>query len=149
MKKWPLFALLPLLWMSCAKPESFDFIGISSIRVKNFSFSDAALEVTGSFYNPNKYPVQLKDAAVDLIINEIFLGQTLLDSTLIIPAKDTFHLPVTMNVKLAAEQIKLVGKLMSGQREFDVELKGKTKIGRGGVFINYPIQYKGTQMIEL
>lgn len=148
MKKWSLYALLPLLWFGCAKPDSFDFLGIQSINVKSISFTEAQLELVGSFYNPNNYPVQFKDATVDVTINNQFLGTTTLDSLITVPKKDTFHLPVLLNAKLSMNLLGLATQLFQGDQDFEIELKGKSKIGRGGVFINYPINYKGKPMID-
>lgn len=148
MKKWTFLALLPLLIVSCARPETFEYLGIQSIKVKSMNFSEANLEIVGAFYNPNKFPVQFKDAAVDLSINGVFLGQSNLDSTIVVPKKDTFQLPVLLNVKMSMEMVNLVAGFMGGEKEFEIELKGKSKIGRGGFFINYPIYYKGQEKID-
>jgi LEA14-like dessication related protein len=148
MKKWTFLALLPFLMVSCAKPETFEYLGIQSIKVKSMNFSEANLEIVGAFYNPNKFPVQFKDASVDLSINGVFLGQSNLDSTIVVPKKDTFQLPVLLNVKMSMEMINLVARFMGGEKEFEIELKGKSKIGRGGFFINYPIYYKGQEKID-
>ncbi|WP_158624821.1 LEA type 2 family protein [Gynurincola endophyticus] len=148
MKKWIFLALLPFLMVSCAKPETFEYLGIQSIKVKSMNFSEANLEIVGAFYNPNKFPVQFKDASVDLSINGVFLGQSNLDSTIVVPKKDTFQLPVLLNVKMSMEMINLVARFMGGEKEFEIELKGKSKIGRGGFFINYPIYYKGQEKID-
>jgi hypothetical protein len=91
--------------------------------------------------------MQLKTAQVDVFFNEKFVGHSVLDTLINIPKADTFLIPVSMDVKLKnllsnAAQLLLNPDVM-------VKLNGNAKIGRGGIFVNVPINYEGKQRIDL
>jgi hypothetical protein len=43
--------------------------------------------------------------------------------------------------------MQLVQALGQGQQEVKVKLDGNARVGRGGIFINYPIKYEGMQKL--
>src|SRR5215831_11909113 len=100
MKKMLLWGLLPLLLAACAKPKDFDYLGISGFKVVNFGIKQSTVSVNVKYYNPNKFPVTMKHADVDVYINNNYFGKTILDSTIHISAKDTFNLPVVLTVEM-------------------------------------------------
>lgn len=90
----------------------------------------------------------MKRAEVDVYVNSNFFGHSILDSTIKIPRKDTFYLPVQMTVNMANTAIGLIQTFGGGQQEVMIKLDGKARIGRGGFFINYPIKYEGPQKLK-
>ncbi|WEK34904.1 MAG: LEA type 2 family protein [Candidatus Pseudobacter hemicellulosilyticus] len=147
MKKWLLGACLPLLILACAKPTSLDYLGINSVRVLSFGFKESTVAAGVSFYNPNRSPLTMKKAEVKVYINDNYFGTTILDSTIHIPKKDTFNLPVVLTVDMKNLGLGFLQTL--GQEQVKVKLEGSTRIGRSGIFINYPIRYEGMQEIKL
>jgi LEA14-like dessication related protein len=148
MKKMLLWALLPLLLAACAKPKDFDYLGISDFKVVNFGLKQSTVSVNVKYYNPNKFPVTMKHADVDVYINNNYFGKTVLDSTIHISGRDTFYLPVLLTVEMNANAISLMQSFGQGQREFPIKLDGKARVGRGGFYINYPIKYEGSQKLS-
>jgi hypothetical protein len=41
-----------------------------------------------------------------------------------------------------------VQNLIAGHDSVKVKLEGKAKVGRGGIFVNYPIRYEGKQPLK-
>jgi LEA14-like dessication related protein len=148
MLKKLLIASLPILALGCAKPTGFDYLGVRSVKVVRFGLKESTVSAEVGYYNPNKYPVTMKNADVDVYVNDSYFGHTTLDSTLHIPKKDTFYMPVLLTVNMSATTIGLIQTFGQGQDSVKVRMEGKAKIGRGGIFINYPIKYEGMQKLK-
>jgi LEA14-like dessication related protein len=148
MRKTIGWMLLPLLAVACAKPTGFNYLGIRNFKVIQFGLKESTVGADAEFYNPNKYPVTMKGGSVDVYVNNNFFGKTTLDSTIQIPKKDTFLLPVVLKVNMNNTAIGLLQTLAAGQDSVLIKLDGSAKVGRGGLFINYPIRYQGMQKIK-
>jgi LEA14-like dessication related protein len=148
MKKLTIWALLPLLLIGCAKPTGFDYLGIRNLKVLQFGLKESTVGLDVEYYNPNKFPVTMKSADVDVYVNNNYFGKTLLDSTIKVPRRDTFLLPVVLKVSMNSSVLKLLQAWGQGQQEVLLKMEGKARIGRGGIFINYPIRYEAMQKLE-
>lgn len=148
MRKLSLWALLPLLAISCAKPTGFNYLGVRNFKVMKFGLKESTVGADAEFYNPNKFPVTMKGGSVDVYVNNNFFGKTILDSTIQVPKKDTFLLPVVLKVDMTASAMQLIQTLATGSDSVKIKLDGSAKIGRSGIFINYPIRYEGMQKIK-
>jgi LEA14-like dessication related protein len=145
-KLW--WALLPILLVACAKPTGFDYLGVRNIKVVKFGMKESTVQAEVGYYNPNRYPVTMKRAEVDVYVNSNYFGHTDLDSTIHIPRKDTFYLPVLLTVNMTNTVMGVLQTLGAGQEDVMIKLDGKARIGRGGLFINYPIKYEGLQKLK-
>lgn len=148
MRKLSLVILLPLLAVGCAKPTGFNYLGVKNFKVMHFGLKESTVGADAEFYNPNKYPVTMKGGSVDVYVNNNFFGKTTLDSTVQVPKKDTFLLPIVLNVDMNATAMGLIQTLSSGTDSVLIKLDGNAKVGRGGIFINFPIRYQGMQKIR-
>jgi len=147
MNKKLLWALLPFFLFACAKPKDFDYLGVTDLKVLKFGLKESTVSVNVKYYNPNKYPVTMKHADVDVYVNNNYFGKTILDSTIHITGRDTFYLPVLLTVEMNSNAMSLMQSFSQGQREFQFRIEGKARVGRGGFYINYPIKYEGTQKL--
>jgi LEA14-like dessication related protein len=148
MRKNTWWVLLPLLAVGCAKPTGFDYLGVRNFKVIKFGLKESTVGADVEFYNPNKFPVTMKRGSVDVYANNNYFGKTTIDSTIKVPAKDTFLLPVTLKVDMNNTAIGLIQTLASGTDSVHIKLDGSAKIGGRGIFINYPIRYAGMQKIK-
>ncbi len=139
--------ILPFLWTACAKPTSLDYLGIKNVKVLSFGLKESTVAVDVKYYNPNSYPLTMKKAEVDVYVNNNYFGKTILDSTIRIPRKDTFYLPVVLTVDMKNSGMSILQTL--GKEDVMVRLDGNARIGRSGIFINYPIKYEGLQKLKL
>lgn len=149
MKKATWLLLLPLFvlgWLGCAKPTSLDYLGIRNVKLLSMGWKESTVAVDVEYYNPNRYPLTLKNADVSVFVNDKYFGKTTFDSTLTIPKLDTFLMPVKLTVDMANTGISFLQTL--GSEEVNIRLEGSAKIGRSGIFINYPIKYEGKQKIS-
>ena len=74
------------------------------------------------------------------------LGHFTIDTMIQVPANGDFWLPVKlqldMNKILKNSLVALLAK------EVTIKVEGKARVGKGPVFINYPIRYEGKQTLE-
>jgi hypothetical protein len=133
---------LVLFVTSCAKPKDFDYLGFQNVKVLKWGIKESTVGMDVQFYNPNSR-LQIRRADVDVHINNIYLGRTVMDSLINIPKKDTFIIPMIMTV----ETVSAVSGVLQSFSDTSVlvKLDGKATVGKSGVFINYPIKYEGNQ----
>jgi LEA14-like dessication related protein len=141
--KWSAIGLL--LWVAgCRQPQAPEYYGFQNLQVSGISGGQTNLSATVKLFNPNPYSLQLKRAEVDIAINGKHSGHSLLDSTIFIPAKDTFYVPVAMQVDLKSLFNNAL-QLLMGKKDATITLDGRVKIKRGTFTFNRPFHYEGRQ----
>ena len=125
-----------------AAPVYYDF---TNLRIDSIGEAQSVVSAELKYYNPNNYPLQLKQGEVDVYLNQQFAGHSFLDSLVVIPRKDTFYLPVKMRLSMSVVTSNALNILFN--REMDIRLQGKARIGRSGFYMNVPILYEGKQRI--
>lgn len=138
--------MLPLGLAGCAKPTSLDYLGIDKVRLISFGLKESTVAADVKYYNPNRSPLTMKRAEVEVYVNNKYFGKTILDSTIHIPKKDTFYLPVVLTVDMKNTGLSIMETL--GKDSVLVRLEGTARVGRSGIFINYPIKYQGMQQLK-
>ncbi|MEZ5017901.1 MAG: LEA type 2 family protein [Flavipsychrobacter sp.] len=131
--------------MSCGNPKDLEYVDVKGMSIKEISMTPL-VELEIAFYNPNKHGMTMKDADMDLYINDKKVGHAELMKSYDVPALDTFILPVRLNADMKAVLPNTLALLLN--KEVDVELKGTVKAGRG-VYIPIPIRYKGKQKLDI
>ena len=130
------------IFTSCAKPKEFEYLGFDNIKVLKWGLQETTVGLDVKFYNPNS-ALQLRRAEVDIEVNKNYLGRTVIDSTIHIPRKDTFIIPMTMKIGT----VSAVSGILKSVTDSTVlvKLDGKATVGKSGIFFNYPIRYEGNQ----
>jgi LEA14-like dessication related protein len=141
------FFLAMMFSVGCRQPKSLEYLDFQNLRVDAIGLKGSVISADLIYFNPNKFRMQLKSAEMDISINQKFLGRSVLDTLMNIPAKDTFMIPVQLKVDGTQILSHAVSSLLS--REIDIKLDGKAKIGKGGIFFNFPFSYEGKQKISL
>jgi LEA14-like dessication related protein len=148
MKQLSTLALLAtLLLTACAQPKDIIYRGVEHFGLKQSGLTNTMLIVDLKLYNPNKYALMLKASDVAVYINNNHVGQAYLRDKKLIPARDTFILPVVMSVDLLhviPNAIQLLTK-----KEITLKLDGNIRAGRHGIFMVLPINYEGKQKIDI
>lgn len=138
--------LVTLAW-ACKKPQGFDYRDIRNFKVEKLGFDKSTVSMDLVYYNPNNFGVQLRKVDCDVYINEKYLGKYLLDTIMAIPKKSEFTLPSRMQVDMKNVFKNTVSVLFS--KEVLVKVKGTTRVGKGNLFINVPVDYEGRHEFEL
>lgn len=137
--------LLILVVASCANPKDLVYQDVKNFSVKKISLNpEVGMDV--QFYNPNKYGMTLKDADINLYINNTLVGHAVMDEKFNVPAADTFLLPVKLITDLSGVFNNALS-LMSN-KEVTVKLQGSVKAGKG-VLVRIPISYEGKKKLNV
>src|SRR5688572_1229973 len=84
---------------SCTKPKDLEFIDVQNVRMVKWGLKDSEVGLDIRFFNPNNQRVQIKDADAKVYVNSTYMGDTRMDTTIPIPRRDTFSLPLVLHVK--------------------------------------------------
>lgn len=146
--KWAGIALLLGCVVSCRQPEAPEYYGFQDLQVVQGTGPGAqtTFSTVVKLYNPNPYSLQLRRAEVDVAINGKHAGHSLLDSTILIPKKDTFYVPISLQVDMRAILSNALQVLLSKQA--NISLDGRVKIRRGMLTFNRGFHYEGKQDIS-
>jgi LEA14-like dessication related protein len=139
-------AVLIVLAAGCRQPEPPEYFGFQDIQVIKTTGQQPTLATVVKLYNPNPFSLELRRAEVDVKINGRHAGHSLLDSTILIPKRDTFYVPVAMQVDL---QSILSNALQSFfNKKATITLDGRVKIKKGMWLFNRPFHYEDQEDIQ-
>lgn len=140
----PVVALLGLIvWATgCRQPDAPEYYGFQNPQIVR-SGALTTLSTTLKFYNPNPYNLKLLRAEMDVSLNGKHAGHSLLDTTIFIPKKDTFFVPVSLQVNLSSLMSNALAVLL--EKQATISLDGRVKIKRGAFTFNRPFHYEGKQ----
>jgi LEA14-like dessication related protein len=133
-------------FLSCGSVTEPDFKGIRNVRVTKFGLAESTLSLDLDYFNPNKFKVKLKRAEGDAWIENNYLGHFVMDTMIHIPANGQFNLPVKLQVDM--KKILKNSLVTFFANEVVIKVVGKARVGKGFVYINYPIKYEGKQNLE-
>jgi LEA14-like dessication related protein len=147
MKPLLLCCIVFCVLVGCRKPEAPVYLGYENFRIEKIGLASNKMTADLKMYNPNRYALQLKQADIDVLFNDRFLGHTAVNTFVELQPRDTTSVPL----QLQASALDLLTNTAQVLLNPDVRVKmqGSAKVGRGGVFINVPVNYEGMQRIEL
>ncbi len=146
--QWIFISCCLLLAASCRQAEAPEYYGFQNIRLGAVQGQQTTLSTTLKFYNPNPFSLQLKRAEVDVLLNAKPAGHSLLDSTIFIPGKDTFYVPVNIQVNLQSIFSNALAMFLDKDKQINVTLDGRVKLKRGWVSFSRPFHYEGKQALN-
>ncbi len=138
-----ILGLLLLFFFSCTTIKDPVFNGIGELKVTGMGINESILLLQLKYFNPNKSGLQLKNAEGDAWMDDSFLGHFKMDTSLRITGNSDFIVPVKLGVDMKNAAKNAAALLF--KQEISFKIDGKAKIGKGGIFINYPIRYEGKQ----
>ena len=140
------YLFLPLFLLSCGSVKEPDFKAIENVRVSKLGFNQSSLSLDLSYFNPNKFRIKLKNAEGDAWIDNNFLGHFTVDTLIHIPANGDFKLPVKLQIDMSKFFKNYLLTFLA--KEVTIKVAGRARVGKGFIFINYPIRYEGKQNLE-
>lgn len=132
---------------SCSKPEAPEYLGFRDFAVQSFSMDSSLLYTKLAFFNPNAYTMELKKGDVNVFLDDKLANHYTMDSTINIPRKDTFYVP--LNLKVSPKL--LIGsalRMLMNDNKIKVRLVGSVRVKRSGVSFNVPINYEVMQSLQ-
>ena len=143
---WTVLAVVIGLAAGCRQPEPAEYYGFEDLQLIQTPGAKPTLATVVKLYNPNPYPLQLRRAEVDVAINGKHAGHSLLDSTIYIPKRDTFYVPVSMQIDLQAILSNALQAFLSKQAT--ITLDGRVKVKKGMLMFNRPFHYETKEDIQ-
>lgn len=150
MKKWLAASILPFLLLSC-KTKDLEYLSFERFKVVKMGFPNTRVSVDVTCYNPNRFGGKLLNLDSEVFIDDAYLGKASIDSAIEVPRKDTFLIPVQLEIKTGATLNGLL-KMMTQPADsipVGIRLEGKARLKKGGVIINYPIKYNEKKVLNL
>ncbi|RYD53404.1 MAG: hypothetical protein EOP52_04530 [Sphingobacteriales bacterium] len=141
-----LLAAFVFLMASCARPVALQYKGVDRVFLGSVNAKGLQLGVDLKLYNPNSFPMMLKNADLQAFINNRPAGTANLLSSQEVPALDTFILPVTISLDAS----NLLGNAVDllTQKEVLVKMEGTVRAGRGGITVPLQVRYEGKQKVK-
>jgi LEA14-like dessication related protein len=133
--------------ISCNKPEAPEYLGFRDFSIQNVSMDSALLHTQLAFFNPNPFNMELKRGDVNVFLDDQLANHYIMDSTINIPKKDTFYVPLNLRVSPKLLVNSAIKMLMNGNK-IKVKLLGSVRVKRSGVSFNVPVNYEVMQEIK-
>ena len=120
--------LFVLLLSSCAKLEEPVFNHIDNLKAGTLGLKSSLMTFDMHYYNPNNRKARLKSAEGEAWVDSSYIGHFHIDTTVDIPAKANFILPVKLDVDMKY----LLNYSLFGfkNEEVLVRVKGKPRWGK-------------------
>ena len=130
-------------FMSCSSPKALEYRTYHNFSIKSLGFDKTAVSLDLEYYNPNNYGMKLRNTDLDIFINGSLFGHSSTDTLIRIPRRDTFNIPIRFDVNMQS-LFKNAWNTLLG-KEVLVRLSGKVKVGKGNVFMNFPVNYESKE----
>jgi LEA14-like dessication related protein len=147
-RMWTVLTVVIIFFFSsCSKPEAPEYLGFRDFSIQNISMDSALLHTQLSFYNPNPYNMELKRGDVNVFLDDKLANHYVLDSTIVIPKKDTFYVPLDLRVSPKL----LIGSAISmllNNNKIKVRLVGSIRVKKGAVGFTVPVNYEVMQSLQ-
>lgn len=139
--------LLLVTIASCKKPAGFEYRGINNVKLENVSMERSTVMLNMVYYNPNSFGVNLKHVDCDVYVDSNYIGKYVLDTLMHIDRKAEFTIPTRMDVDMRSLMKGGMAALFGNK--VNITVKGNSRVGKGGIFVNVPFDFSGKYSIPL
>ena len=133
--------------VSCSSPVAPEYLGFRDFSIQNVTMDSALLHTQLAFYNPNTFNMELKRGDVSVFLDDHLANHYVMDTTISIPKKDTFYVPMNLRISPKLLINSALKMLMNGNK-IKVKLVGSVRVKRNGVSFNVPVNYEVMQEIR-
>src|SRR4051812_40881963 len=138
--------LLAFLATSCSKMKEPEFRRIERFRVKQLGLQQTTIGFYVTYFNPNNFGVNVKEAEADVYMDSVYMGKFIQDSAVAVGKNAEFSVPFSGGISLQkALQLDLKN---IGERDVLIRADGNVKVGKAGIFINKKIHYEGKHRLD-
>lgn len=134
------FIGISLIGCQSLRIQEPQFIRMGNVKVPSLGIRESQLSATLEYINPNRFSMGLESLDLEVFVFENYLGHATLPRPIQIPARDTFQIPVVLDVdmrKLLPNAVE-----MGLRRDWDIRLQGKAGFKKGSIRLPMPIQYQ-------
>ena len=133
--------------MSCSSPKALEYVSFKDLSVSQLGFNKSTIGVVVEVHNPNNYGLQLKNTDMNIFIDGNLLGHSKTDSLITIKRNSNFFVPLKFDLDMQNAFKNAFNTLLG--KEVVVKCTGKLKVGKGNVFISFPINFETKQTFSL
>ena len=123
-----------------------DYRGIESVIITKISINESRIAGNVIFYNPNNFHLQLKHADVTISINDKFAGHCIIDSTIQIPKRDSFLIPVSVNIDLKNIMSNALQLLLNGKVKVNAD--GFVRLKKSVIGFKVPVHFEQYERVD-
>jgi hypothetical protein len=135
-----------VLLSSCGKIQDPQFRRLEDFGVKSFGIEKIDLQFKVTYFNPNNFGVNVKEAGADFYVDSVYLGKFIQNQDVEVGKNTEFSIPFSGSVPLStALKLKLNDV---ANRELLVQANGSVKLGKAGVYITKPFAYSGKHKVD-
>lgn len=143
---YPTLLFCITLLLSCSRPIGFEYRSIRDISLEKLNGQNSVISMNLVYYNPNNFGVNLKHVNCNISADGIYIGNFKLDTLIHINKKSEFILPTRLQVSMS-NILQVSARLLF--KEVTISARGQTRVGKGGIYVNLPIEYSGKQKLNL
>lgn len=140
------FITITFFVISCGKLKNPEFKGIEDVQTNKLGLKNSTLSLNLLYFNPNKTGLKLKNADGKVWIDGDFLGTFIIDSLINILPRADFRLPVELDIDMKNVFKNSIAAFL--RNEVNLKITGMARVGKAGLFINYPVDYEGKQNLN-
>lgn len=141
------FFLCLVVLFSCQKPQGFEYRNLENFSIDSLGFERSTISMNLVYFNPNSFGVDLRHVDCDIFVNKNFLGKYVLDTSMHIAKRSEFSVPSKVQVDMRNLYKNSLNLLFN--QEIQIDVKGNTRVGKAGIFVNVPFTYSGKQRLSL
>lgn len=140
--RWLLVLAVVGIFSSCKSFKEPEFRRIENVRVNQIGLRESSILADLYYHNPNRSSLQLKFVEGDAWLENNYLGQFSMDTLTRILPRSEFKLPIRLKIDMSNFVSNMSVAFLKGQ-ETTIKLEGRARVGKAGIFFNYPIRYEG------
>lgn len=142
-----LLVTLTLMIISCTSPVSPEYKTYKNLKIEKLNLQHSNISLDLVYYNPNRFAVKMKETELDIYLDGSYLGHSTIPQIIEVPRNADFIVPVKVMVDMS-QLLKNSWAAVTG-KEVTLKVTGNTKIGKAGVYFNFPVFYEGKQKFAL
>jgi LEA14-like dessication related protein len=146
-KKYLIFSFVIMALLSCSSPKALEYKTYHNFSINSLGYNKSSISLDLEYFNPNNFGMQLRKTDLDIFVNGNLLGHTSLDTLIRIPRRDTFSIPIKFDVDMQ-NAFKNAWNTLLG-KDVLIRLSGKVKVGKGNVFMSFPVEYETKQTFSI
>ncbi len=137
--------LITVVLCSCGKMEEPQFKRLENFNVKSLGLKETVVGFNATLYNPNRFGVTVKESAVDVYVDSVFVGNFTQTQQIAVKSEADFSIPLEGKIPIGrAINMNLPGLI---GKEVLVRADGSVKVGKGGVYVTKEFSFEGRQLL--
>ena len=132
--------------LSCKNFKTPELKGIEKLNIEKMGIKESIVHLKVHYFNANNFRVKLKKAEGNAWIDGKALGHFTMDSLIKIGPKSDFWIPVKLKLDMSHFVENMAAAFLG--KQVMLKINGTARVGKGFLFMNYPLEYEGKQSLE-